>query len=389
MLGCYGNQQIRTPNIDRIAEEGIRFTQAIVQAPFTPASHASILTGLNPYLHGIRRMVGHRLSDRALLLPEILKANGYRTAGFIGAGALGSPYGFNRGFETFDEDLRNGQNIDRRGVWGNMRSADEVTRRGLDWLRKHHNDKFFLFMHYFDAHERHGTPFTKESTARRIEQLDENIGRVAEFLSTHDLMESTCWVLTSDHGDSFGEHHEWGHRTSLFDTTLRVPLILRIPGLFKSSVVASQVRSIDITPTLLDMAKITHEEPNTFSIQGISLLDHCTGKTAQNLPAYSETAIEHSVDDFSNLKTKLFSLRTGEWKLIYDAIVQDTLLYDLHNDPDELNDLHEHHPEIMGTLKQELFNHGGFSASGNDFSRMSDQEEAKLKSALKGLGYVD
>jgi choline-sulfatase len=158
-LGCYPqrfplqigrSRKARTPNLDSVAAEGCRFDQAITPAPYTPAAHASLLTGLYPPRHGIRALRGYRLVPDVATLAEIAHADGYRTAAFIGADALSRHYGLQRGFDLYDDVYdRQVRNADL----GYRRFGDEITHKAIDWLTENVlGDPFFLFLHYFDAH---------------------------------------------------------------------------------------------------------------------------------------------------------------------------------------------------------------------------------------------
>ncbi len=374
-----------TPNIDKIAKDGIIFFQAISQAPFTPSSHASVFTGLNPFNHGIRAMVGYKLNDRALTLAERLKIYNYNTGGFIGADALGSSYGLNRGFDKYEF-----QKQDFVCTIGNMniyrRDCKSVTYDALDWLNNYKNDKFFLFIHYFDAHELdHGPtyhPFFQINQAKRI---DKEIGKIIKFLINNNLYEKTIIIIVSDHGNDFGIH-EAGHREYLYDSTLLVPLIIKADEQFKGKIISGQVRLIDIIPTILEFLRIPLETPKPYiRTDGISLVKYLNSSLNNNLPAYSETCIEVSTENWMKFKMSFMSLRLPKWKLIVNRIDGSKQLFDLKNDPKELKDVYRLFPKIAEKITTKLYR---MIEKSNVTSLMSEEDREKIKDSLKALGYL-
>ena len=157
-LGCYPQRfplpvriprGARTPNVDYLARNGHRFNQAITQAPFTPSAHASVFTGLIPPKHGIRTILGSRLDERTVTLTEKLASEGWRCGSVVASGSLGQEYGLARGFEFYDDDIQTG---DANWILGERRGAVEVTDRAVNWLKTVSGERFFLFVHFFDAH---------------------------------------------------------------------------------------------------------------------------------------------------------------------------------------------------------------------------------------------
>jgi arylsulfatase A-like enzyme len=204
------------------------FTQAITQAPFTPASHASVFTALNPYNHGIRAIVGHKLSSRAMNLVQRFKSAGYRTGAFVSGGPLSREYGLTQGFDIYEDSFR------PLGSWEfSRRTCEQTTGIALRWLANEPQSPFFLFVHYFDAHDYGVRTCTRNFRFQLAEtaRVDVQIGRLVSFLQSEDIHSRTVIVLFSDHADAFGEHAEETHRMYLYDTTLLVPLVIRIPGL--------------------------------------------------------------------------------------------------------------------------------------------------------------
>lgn len=442
-LSCYPEKftwyqtfpvRAKTPNIAQIAQDGVTFTQAICQAPFTPASHASILTGLNPYNHGIRAMIGYKLSDCARTLAEELKEHGYRTAAFVGSHALKSEYGLNRGFDVYDESF---ENRAKNWILGYRRPAWESTDRALAWLNQHKQDNFFLFLHYFDAHDAVGAnlnhdgsekaflrrgeiaqvskaflrpiyersrkpllPIRRlwESIANRkvygrrfhlskVRELDAQIARILKFLSEEGLYGETLIVIMADHGDSFGERGEFNHREYLYDTTLRIPLIIKGLRNLSGKILPQLVRSIDVYPTVLEMLGVQQRSGEDHPVDGVSLVRLMKGYPQGDLDAYSETRHEVSACDLRNWRSHLVSLRTGEWKLIINRLNGLKELYDLKRDPGEYENVWVEHQDIARQLEEEL--QGMLDdADMQQESQMSHEELGIIEERLRGFGYL-
>ncbi|HJS75217.1 MAG TPA: sulfatase, partial [Vicinamibacteria bacterium] len=249
-VGAYGDSKARTPHIDRLAHEGVLFEQAVAQVPVTLPSHASLFTGLLPPTHGVRDNTYFRLDSRAQTLAETLKASGYETAAFVAAFVLDGTFGLDQGFDFYDDEVSGaatttGTIAERRG--------ELVSRSFVSWLEKRSSDRpFFAWLHFFDPHLPHAPPPPYEASyGGEISYVDEQVGRVLEALAAKGEGDDTLVVLTSDHGESLGEHGEKSHGFFVYEATLRVPLILKsarsLPGEVR---IAPPVRSIDILPTV-------------------------------------------------------------------------------------------------------------------------------------------
>lgn len=430
-LGCYPSSfplwktwgaRACTPCIDGIARDGILFEQTISQAPYTSASHASILTGMNPYKHGIRGIIGYKLSNKVMTLAEILRAHNYKTGAVVGSDALNSRYGLNRGFDLYDEDFLPG--ADPCWILGSRRTGKEGTDRALEWLKKIKNNPFFLFLHYFDAHDeisdlkavekrrdikrkfdalkkwlgsrffslelknyyrrivsrkrRYGIRYQMEKVSR----VDFQIGRLLDFLKRHGLYDDTYIAVLSDHGESFWEHRERSHREYLYDTTLKIPFILKGPSEFEGKTVSFLTRAVDVYPTVLELLGIASEK-----VDGKGLIQYLSKGKKIDLHAYSETRHEIGPDDFDKLRSNLISLRTAEWKLIIDRLNDRRLLYNVIKDPKERKNIWSLERNIAGELEAELEGLLGDSDA-LDENYMSPEELKRVEEALKRLGYL-
>ncbi|HEY7697786.1 MAG TPA: sulfatase, partial [Vicinamibacteria bacterium] len=204
-LSCYGATELQTPNMDRLASEGVLFENVSTVAPTTLPSHASLLTGLTPLVHGVHDNVGFYLDPRFPTLAAHLKSRGYETGAFIGAFVLDSRFGLDRGFDVYDDDVEGGEE-DPSGFVA-QRPGDEVLDSALSWLRLRTDSKhpFFAFLHFYDPH----TPYEpKEGYRGEVAHVDSLVGRLLSFLDERGLSEGTLVALTADHGESLGEHGE-------------------------------------------------------------------------------------------------------------------------------------------------------------------------------------
>lgn len=374
-LGCYGYEAYPTsPRIDELAQEGALFTQAIAQAAVTPVSHASILTGLNPFNHGVRVLHGSsqfRLGEEQVSLAEILREEGYATAAFVSALPVTEYFGFEQGFEVFDaafapdaaveRNVRGGQ-VNTGGV---QRHAGGTTKRALEWMSAQEGP-FFLWLHYFDPHDdrmmppeawTQGKQWSTETRARlreiydvEIAYMDAAVGLVFERLKQLELWEEAVVVVTADHGEGLGDHDWWTHGI-LYQEQIRVPLIVRAPGMGEGERVDSVVRTIDIVPTLGDLLELGGGDLP--SMDGVSLLPLMHGETEDlGLTAYADSVnlmVYRTTAEISDNKNDmLFAVIVeGRWKYIHHLKqTQESELYDLREDPGELRNLYTERPDV-------------------------------------------
>jgi arylsulfatase A-like enzyme/Flp pilus assembly protein TadD len=360
-LGCYGQRIETTPNIDRLAAEGTLFEQVVASAPNTLPSHSSILTGKEPYAHGTRSNFGYVLSEGNVTLAEVLRSRGYRTAAEIAAPVIGRRTKIDQGFDHYRDldsfDVRRKVVSFREGSGPEQvempeREAGDITRRGLEFLRAHRDQTFFLWLHYFDAHQIHRPP---ESFRRlrpdspyhaEVMYVDYNVGQIASELTRLGLRAKTLLVLTSDHGEGLGEHGEGTHSFFVYDTTMRVPLIFWGPELVpRGRRHPSLVRTVDIAPTILDLLDL----PALSGVQGVSLRPLMTGSSQDlELTGYGE-----SIEARASFGTSILRfIREGRWKYIHKVNPQ---LFDVLVDPGELRDLASGRADIAERLRTRLY----------------------------------
>jgi len=370
-LGLYGYDKPTSPNLDALAGESTVFDFAIAQAAVTPVSHASILTGLDPYHHGLRVMHGltdNRLGKEQVTLAEVWKRVGAQTAAFVSAFPVTATFGLDQGFEVFDENfpssdgkgLVSGSGIVNAGK--SQRRADEVTKAAIAWLRnKADRDRpLFMWVHYFDPHDPLLLP-PKEELQRllvnefqpasekqedrlraiydcEVYYMDVYIGKLLNEFKKLGLWEKTLIVAVADHGEGLGDHNWWTHGI-LYQEQIRVPLIVHVPAIKGGKRIKSLVRTIDIVPTVLEAAGIAPEDRP--DMDGTSLIEAIhKGKTKEARYAYSDsinmlTYSSPGLSDRRDIKDdKLYCLVQDGYKMIYHQLrPEESELYNLSEDP--------------------------------------------------------
>jgi arylsulfatase A-like enzyme/Flp pilus assembly protein TadD len=373
-LGAYGDSGARTPHIDRLAREGVLFEQAIAQVPVTLPSHASLFTGLLPPTHGVRDNTYFRLDSRARTLAETLKEAGYETAAFVAAFVLDGTFGLDQGFDRYDDEVAGaatsaGTIAERRG--------ELVSRSFVSWLEKRSSDQpFFAWLHFFDPHLPHAPPPPYEASYEgEIAYVDEQVGRVLEALAAKGAEDETLVVLTSDHGESLGEHGEKSHGFFVYEATLRVPLILWSASSLPRGVrIAPPVRSVDVLPTVLE----TLEIPVPEETQGRSLLPFVRGEAEGPRPVYAECY----VSELNFGWAPLVALREDGYKYI-DAPRPE--LYRLDTDPNETRNLFDEEPDRAARMRSSL---AGLVEELPGSLSSRDQPDPETVSRLRSLGYA-
>jgi arylsulfatase A-like enzyme len=387
-LGCYGYGRDTSPNIDKLAGRSVLFENVVSQAPWTLPSFATMLTSLYPTQHGAGDLHSHgagsygtRMNTSFPPLAMMLLKQGYSTGAVVNAPALAPELGIDRGFEFYSATPR----------W-NRRLADKTTEDALDWIDKNRENRFFIFVHYFDPHldyeppapydtlydsgyrGRIGSSFTREDYYKMEKMLareddpearaewdhiralydgeirftDKAVGELLDGLKERGLADNTLIVFLSDHGEEFFDHGGFEHGHTLYNELIRVPLMFSLPGrLPKTMRIEEQVRILDVVPTVLEILGV---KPWTH-LEGASLIPLITGEGeyasggASLLPArsaYSESML---------YGTEKKSITAYPWKYIYDTITGEKLLFNLADDPGE-----KHNIAGAGTASEGLLN---------------------------------
>jgi arylsulfatase A-like enzyme/Flp pilus assembly protein TadD len=367
-LSCYGAKAISTPAFDRIAREGLLFENVSAAAPTTLPAHASLFTSLSPLKHWVHDNVGFRLREDVPTLASVLKEKGYRTGGFVGSFVLDGRFGLGRGFDVYRDEMP------KRGRGVPERTGDEVLEEATRWIDEGDPERFFAFLHFYDPHRPYDPPEafepgTQDPNARyrgEILYVDSLVGKLLAFLEERDLLDSTVVVVTADHGESLGEHGEETHGFFLYESTLRVPLLIRGPSLPRGERIASLARTIDVAPTALEALGV--EPPPGF--EGVSFLSR-----RPEVEAYAETFIPRLHYGWSELK----SLRRGDFKLV---LAPESELYDLASDPSESKNLLGERAEVALDLRNRLEAMEGLSEV------RPEPLDAGTLASLRALGYL-
>ena len=372
-MGFLGSKTKITPNIDGVAAQSMVFEQAYSQAPLTVVSHATILSGTYPQTHRASEL-GIRLATSLPFIPDLLRARGYDTAAFVGSIALdpksGFAPGFDRGFAVYDAGFHPPERAPGR-VSSVARPAAQVVARASAWLAHHPGGPFFLWVHLNDPQAASAASYNAAVAA-----ADAAVGKLVTALRTGKLYDDALIVMASDHGESLGAHGEQHHGIFLYDETIRVPLLTKLPHNQNASKhVRARASLVDIAPTILEIAGV----PVPSQMQGQSLLR--VAKTASN----SEQPI-YSVSDFPRRGfgwSTLESWRVGKYLYLKAPKPE---LYDLAADPGATRNLAQSSKATLETMAAQLdaFDRR-FSGAGNAVgSALSSREMQKLAS----LGYV-
>ena len=369
-LGAYGDARARTPNLDRLAAEGVLFERAITAAPLTLPAHASLLTGRYPFAHGVRNNGNFTLDAGVPTLATALHDAGYRTAAFVSAFVLDRRYGLGRGFDRYDDRLE----LERRG--GDTAAAMDR------WLGETAQDPrpFFVWLHLYDPHDPYDPPPPFASTFAdrlydgEIAYDDFVVGEALARLRSRDAnRRATIVAVAGDHGESLGDHGEATHGLFVYEPAIRIPMLLHGPRFAAGRRVPALVRSIDLAPTLLDAAGV-RSFPRA---DGRSLLPLIAGTGKGPEDAYSETYFPQLYMNWAPLR----SIQDARWKFI-DAPAPE--LYDLANDAREASNLAPGEPARTAALRR-AFGRVTGGVEGPVTPTAIDRDTARK---LAALGYI-
>lgn len=427
-LSCYGHPQATTPAIDAVATQGTLYRNAYATSFWTLPSHASILTGLYPTEAGATSETNH-LPEQAVTLAEQLASAGYRTGAVIRNAWITTERGFSQGFGDFIEAWR-GEG-DRPDIEGETAAVDSAT----EWIDARvvgDSQPFFLFVNLNIAHLPYTPPeevwhrfAPATAPSERVEflrsisggwghlagklHLDETdleilrslyvgevavadslVARLIDSLDSHDILDDTLVIITSDHGENLGEHGLIDHVLSMYDTTVRVPLVIRYPGRFAPGSVVDDLASlVDLTPTILEICGAT--DP--------SIVSRSLGAPTANLrhAVYAENgrpvnglrALRRHFPNFdtASVDHPLRMLRLGRDKLIW-KVGASAELYDIETDPSELVDRSSAETDIRNRLLDDL---RGWATgmTGPTATRSFTSRDAESLKRLRALGYVE
>lgn len=373
-LGCYGYDRAATPALDALAREGIRFTRAYSHVPLTLPSHATLFTGLLPPEHGLRDNGRGGLNPAIPTLAESFRAHGFRTAAFVASFTVDKRFGLNRGFDVYDDRMKPAAKADELLEMEN--TADVVSDRALAWLAALGGEPFFCWVHFYDPHtpytppepyrSRHNDPYDGEMAF-----MDAQIRRLIEFLDSRGLGRRVMIFVCGDHGESFGEHREDGHGQFVYNATLHVPLLIRLPERAGAGSIVDRVVGLeDIAPTVLRV--MGWKRPP--SMRGQDLLREAPDERY----CYGESQSPYFTFGWS----PLYSLMSSRWKYIQCPAPE---FYDLRNDPGETTNLFAALPGPAGEYAARLER----MRQAMDETRASPVAiDARAAKTLRSLGYA-
>ena len=375
-MGFLGAKAAHTPNLDRLAAESIVFEHAYAQAPGSVVSHATVLSGAYPQSTRMSE-IGGTLPSSLPYLPDLLKSQGYRTAAFVGSIDLdpqnGLAQGFDRGFQTYDAGFRPAIAGDAHPPVTERR-GEEVVAHALAWLDHNAQGQFFLWINISNPNA------TSASYNSAIAAADAAVGKLISALQQRKIYANTAMVVVAAHGEGLGAHGEEANGVFLYDETIHVPLLIKLPETQPSAKpatvrVAAKVRLVDIAPTVLEIAAI----PVPSQLPGQSLLRIAKSGSGGDQPAYSRADLPQRGFGWSPLE----SWRAGKYLYIRAPKPE---LYDLTADPAAAHNLAQSSKATLDTLASQLDNFDRrFSGdAGKASAELSSSEMQKLAS----LGYA-
>jgi choline-sulfatase len=380
-VGCYGAADVKTPTMDGLAKDGILFEHAFSQVPLTWPSHAAILTGTYPFQNGAQDFTGHPLAPQFRSTAQAFKQQGYATGAVVSSFVLDRSWGLARGFDSYDDAFAP-TTFQQKDLGLVDRRASESVSHAIDWLKKNRQRPFFLWLHLYDPHspydapEPFGTQYRDHPYDGEIAYADHELGRLIAWLKANRMYDRAGIVLLSDHGESLGDHGEKEHGFFIYNSTIRIPLIVKSPAGSKavSKRIDPPAESIAVAPTLLRLAGVHDSIEKQFQTKGL-LADAATDESA-----YSETFYPFSSFGWN----PLHSLETGRYQYIE---APEPELYDLIADPGEQKNIAAQQPATVSVLKgrlQQMLKNRPFSAKQTNGNSLNAEAAEKLRA----LGYV-
>jgi len=382
------------PTLDALASSGLAFTAARTAAPLTLPSHATIHTGLLPPEHGVRENGAGALAPGRPTIARLLKDAGYQTAAFVGAFVLDRRFGLAQGFDTYDDQIpRDPDATDRLEA---ERPAREVAERALSWLKDRTKPQsaatlnpqspltsnpqsptpnpFFVWVHFYDPHAPYTPPPEYAARARtpydgEVAYADAQLGVLVDALRRDGDLDRTVVVVAGDHGEGLGDHGERTHGMLLYESTLRVPLVIAAPASMgvRAGRIDGAVSLAEIAPTILRMAGVA--PPASMKGRDLTRVDHST------FDLYSETDYPRAAG-----WSPLQALTDGRWKTIRAGA--GTEVYDLQNDPAEAHEVAAAQPAIAAAMSARASAIHGVAVAHTPSIPPEAQER------LRALGYV-
>ncbi len=418
-LGCYGYHRDTSPCIDAFAKENVLFEKTVVQSPYTLPSHMSIMTSLYPSSHGVYNK-NTRLAEENVTLAELLHDVGYQTAAFVDGGYMNALFGFNQGFDVYDDWGGSIEQVEEVG-----KGIAHILPKAKKWLNKNKAKPFFLFIHCYDIHSPYAPPppydnifhdfvytgklepstetliqvawkgmKTTDEDVRHfmalydggIRYTDKQIGDFLLYLKEIDLYDPSLIIITSDHGEEFKEHGSFLHWQLYYRPNLHVPLIIHLPNnAARGARINELVQSVDLLPTLLDITGI----PPLPMAEGKSLVpviernkDFMSYFLGINYYASKEEAYNGFAED---LNPRDWSIISDDYQMIYFLKSKSTQLFNIKADPLAQKDIAKDNKhiieELLAKYKQDYNLKSHYKPSPITLDEQTQNE-------LKALGYV-
>ena len=375
-LGCYNPSMDISPEIDRFSKDCLLFENTYCQVPLTLPSHSTMLSGTLPIYHKARDNEGFQLDDSITTLAELFKEAGFSTCGIVSTVILLKDIGIAQGFDTYIDTTPDSSEPNEML----LRRAEETTELACNWLENHKLDKGFLFVHYYDPHTPYDPPgefasrFADDLYAGEVCYTDKHVGLLIQKIKDLGLYKNSLIVLTADHGEMLGEHGETEHGFFIYESEIRVPLLIKMPGKPRGRRFTRNAGIVDIAPTICSIAGVKLPE----EFQGYNLVDYQKRNTASQDERYIYC---ESLYPTNAACCPLFGVVNGRWKFIQSNRPE---LYDIKADPKEEHNLITEEAKRAYLLKEHLKNI--IEEESNKAKIDGRTERAHLQ--LESLGYI-
>jgi choline-sulfatase len=360
-LSCYGSTN-QTPNLDRIAKGGLLFQNAFSSVPLTFPSHTSILTGLFPVHHSVHQNGLEVFAKPEAMISTVLQSHGYKTGAVVSSIVLDRKFGLAHNFDIYDDQMERLPTISTN--FEVERIGNQTLEAAEKILTQWTSQKWFLWVHFYDPHTPYNPPAPRSGYAGEIQFVDDQIGKLMSWLQENHLRERLIIAVTGDHGESLGEHGEKTHGFFVYNSTLKIPMMLSYPGVAPKHI-SSTAATVDLTPTLLELAGIQDSTKR----DGESLLND-----EKKRDIYFESRYPELLG-----WTGLQGIIRGNWKLVSTTRSE---LYEWKKDGKETQNLFSAKQEISGRMKSDLLQ---LSSATETNQTVTDAETLEK---LKSLGYV-
>ena len=411
-LGCYGYSLDTSPNIDAFSRDGVLFSYCYTLTPWTAPSFSTMMTSLPSYKHGAKQN-GLGIYKKIKTLPHFLKQYGYRTAAIISNWPLRKKLiKLHDGFDAYYEVFTKKRYL---GIFNSEGGAPAVTRKALEWLKKNHEKRFFLWIQYTDPHAhyiqhkeftfdyRHLKPslYPPGTRMKKIKKYDSeiaftdfHIGKFIEELKRLGLYKEALIIFHADHGESFGEHNYLKHGRKLYNSTLHVPLIIKLPSnRLKNTRRQDNVSILDIGPTIFSVLELLPHP----QMLGKDLFEREASSSDRKilLETYGGAVRLRRNSKKYHLKIEpiRYGILSGSFKLIYNIKKKTFEVYDLKSDPFETRNIFlSLSPQVKG-MRQALMNKINDLSKYIKLNRMHRLNKTSLSKEdmerLKSLGYFE